>query len=317
MIQLGYNDFDVYINKNKYDETKRINYMDLLNQKSIDLIYEYYKKDFEIFGYSKYTINKDDNIVINSLPKQQFRSTIVSAFIANISINNSRSVEKYIEYGKLLINIPNPKIIFIDYESYNDFFKNGDTNGLYPNTTFIKINKKEMYLYKYLDKLTNFKLNTDNHDKNTIDYLFVQNNKTEWVREAIQMNVYNTEQYIWIDFGIYHMINNEKEFNDGVLSITNKYYDKLRIASCKYRDYTVNYNVYETITWTFAGSVFGGHKDALIKFADLAKNEVLKTIGEKKSIMWEINIWYLVKLKHIELFDFYSCGHDIRILKEY
>ena len=131
------------------------------------------------------------------------------------------------------------------------------------------------------------------------------------------MNIYNTEQYIWIDFGIYHMIKNETEFKEGILSMTSKKYDKLRIASCKYRDYTVNYNVYEIITWTFAGSVFGGHKDALIKFADLAKNEVLKTIEEKKSIIWEINIWYLVKLKHIELFDFYSCGHDIRILKEY
>jgi hypothetical protein len=174
-----------------------------------------------------------------------------------------------------------------------------------------------MYLYNYLDKLTNFKLNTDNNEKNTLDYLFVQNNKTEWVREAIQMNIYNTDQYIWIDFGIYHMIKNETDLQEGVLSMTNKYYEKLRIASCKYRDYTVNYNVYEIITWTFAGSVFGGHKDALIQFADLAKNEVLKTIEEKNTIMWEINIWYLVKLKHIELFDFYNCGHDIRILKEY
>ena len=253
----------------------------------------------------------------NNLVTKQFTSTIVSAFIANISKNNSRSVETYIKYGKLLINIPNPKVIFIDHESYDSFFKDLDITGKYSNTTFIKINKEELYLYKYLDKLTNFKLNTDNYDKNTIDYLFVQNNKTEWVREAIEKNIYNTEQYIWIDFGIYHMINNEREFKDGIMSVTNKYYDKLRIASCKYRDYTVSYNVYEIITWTFAGSVFGGHKDALIKFADLAKNEVLKTIEDKKSIMWEINIWYLVKLKYIELFDFYTCGHDIRILKEY
>jgi hypothetical protein len=324
MIQMGYNDFDVFINKNKYDEQKNINYMKLLNEKSMDLIYEYYKKDFEVFDYSKTndsnnidTIHAVNNNVVLNSPLKQFTTTIVSGFIANISKNNSRSVETYIEYGKLLVNIPNPKIIFIDCQSYNSFFKNGYSNGLYPNTTFIKINKEELYLYKYLDKLTNFKLNTDNYDKNTLDYLFVQNNKTEWVREAIQMNIYNTDQYIWIDFGIYHMIKNEKELNDGILSMTNKYYNNLRIASCKYRDYTVSYNVYEIITWTFAGSVFGGHKDALIKFADLAKNEVLKTIEEKKSIMWEINIWYLVKLKYIELFDFYTCGHDARILKDY
>ena len=314
MIQLGYNDFDIFINKNKHNEKETINYMNLLNQKSLDLIYEYYKKDFEIFGYSK--TNNNDKNKINLLPKQ-FTTTIVSAFIANLNKNNERSLDTYIEYGKLLINIPNPKVIYIDNDSYNYFFKEDDLKGIYNTTTFIKIKKEDLYLYKYLNNITNFTLKSVNPEKDTFDYLFVQNNKTEWVREAIQMNIYNTEQYIWIDFGIYHMIKNETEFKEGILSMTSKKYDKLRIASCKYRDYTVNYNVYEIITWTFAGSVFGGHKDALIKFADLAKNEVLKTIEEKKSIIWEINIWYLVKLKHIELFDFYSCGHDIRILKEY
>jgi hypothetical protein len=226
-------------------------------------------------------------------------------------------VEKYIEYGKFLLNNPNPKVIFIDKETYNSFFKDDDLKSRYKNTTFIKINQEELYLYKYVYKITNFTLKSCNPNKDTFDYLFVQNNKTEWVREAIQMNIYKTDQYIWMDFGIYQMIKNETELNEGITSMTKKYYDNLRIASCKYRDYTVSYNVYEIITWTFAGSVFGGHKDALIKFADLVKNEVIKTIEEKHTIMWEINIWYLVKLKHIELFDFYNCSHDIRILKEY
>jgi hypothetical protein len=305
MIQLGYHDFDIFINKNRHDEKKTINYMNFLNNKSMDLIYEYYKQDFEIFGYSK------------PHNKPLFTTTIVSGFIANVSKNPSLSVEKYIEYGKFLLNNPNPKVIFIDKETYNSFFKDDDLKSRYKNTTFIKINQEELYLYKYVDKITNFTLKSCNPNKDTFDYLFVQNNKTEWVREAIQMNIYKTDQYIWMDFGIYQMIKNESELNEGITSMTKKYYDNLRIASCKYRDYTVSYNVYEIITWTFAGSVFGGHKDALIKFADLVKNEVIKTIEEKHTIMWEINIWYLVKLKHIELFDFYHCSHDIRILKEY
>jgi hypothetical protein len=304
MIQLGYSDFNIFINKNKFDEDKKINYMDLLNIKTKTLIYEYYKKDFDVFGYS-------------NLLDKQFTTTIVSGFVANISKNPSLSVEKYIEYGKFLINNPNPKVIFIDKESYKSFFKDDDLKGKYTNTSFIEINQEDLYLYKYADKITNFTLRSRNPNKDTFDYLFVQNNKTEWVREAIQMNIYNTDQYIWIDFGIYQMIKNETELNECIASMTNKYYDKLRIASCKYRDYTVDYNIYEIITWTFAGSVFGGHKDALIQFADLAKNEVLKTIEEKHTIMWEINIWYLVKVKYIELFDFYTCGHDVRILKEY
>jgi hypothetical protein len=266
MNQLGYHDFNIFINKNKING--EINYTSLLSKKIKTLIYEYYKKDFEIFGYP-------------NLLDEQFTTTIVSAYIPNINKDSTRSVSDYIDYGKKLINIPNPKVIFVECEIYNKFFKQNDIDGLYNNTTFIQIKQKDLYLYKYLDKLTNFNINTNNPDKNTIDYLFIQNNKTEWVREAIQMNIYNTEQFIWIDFGIYHMIKNESEMKESILSMTSKCYDKLRIASCKYRDYTVNYNVYEIITWTFAGSIFGGHKDALIQFADLAKNEVLKTIEEK------------------------------------
>jgi hypothetical protein len=94
-------------------------------------------------------------------------------------------------------------------------------------------------------------------------------------------------------------------------------YDTLRIASGKYKGYSVPYDVYRIITWTFCGSVFGGPKDALVRFADLTKAEVLATIRDKKSLMWEINIWYLIYRREGEFMDFYSTGHDIRILDSY
>jgi hypothetical protein len=99
--------------------------------------------------------------------------------------------------------------------------------------------------------------------------------------------------------------------------MTTKSYDQVRIASCKYKGYSVSYNVYRIETWTFAGSVFGGNVASLLEFATLAKKEILKTIREKKSIMWEINIWYLIYRKNLPFFDMYTCGHDFRILDYY
>lgn len=47
MHQVGFNDFHVKKNENKY----KVNYYDYLNEDSIKLINEYYKMDFELFGY--------------------------------------------------------------------------------------------------------------------------------------------------------------------------------------------------------------------------------------------------------------------------
>jgi hypothetical protein len=49
MHNFGYTDFNLKYNTN----TIEVDYMDYLNQESIDLINQYYSKDFEMFGYEK------------------------------------------------------------------------------------------------------------------------------------------------------------------------------------------------------------------------------------------------------------------------
>ena len=50
MHNYGFRDFNIHHNMNysKYDNRK---YMALLNRQSIDLINDYYRRDFEMFGY--------------------------------------------------------------------------------------------------------------------------------------------------------------------------------------------------------------------------------------------------------------------------
>jgi len=49
MHRLGYEDFDIKINKNP----NKINYDDYLNEDSINLINKYYDEDFKLFNYTK------------------------------------------------------------------------------------------------------------------------------------------------------------------------------------------------------------------------------------------------------------------------
>jgi Bacterial protein of unknown function (HtrL_YibB) len=304
MHALGHDTFAEHVNANGIYSPPQ--YRELLNAASKKMIEDYYKDDFDYFGYIR-----DSNTIENAYSK----ATIVTAYISNINTLSINPIEKYIENGRRLLAISAPMVCFIEEDIYVTYFAH--CVDQYPLTTFVFTKKSDIYLYDYKDDITEFSLVTDDPNKNTLEYMFVQCNKTEWVRKAIKMNPYNTSQFIWVDFGIHHMIRDEDRLRRGIEHMVRQEYDTLRIASGKYKGYSVPYDVYRIITWTFCGSVFGGPKDALVRFADLTKAEVLATIRDKKSLMWEINIWYLIYRREGEFMDFYSTGHDIRILDSY
>jgi len=252
-------------------------------------------------------------------------TTIVSAFLNIQTTRKDRNLDNYIDYGIKLIQIRSPKIIFIDKEIYETNEKIGYFKRD-PLTHFIPIELSDLYFYKYRDEITEFKLRKQNPDKDTIDYMMVQCNKTEWMREAIEKNIFNTDQFIWIDFGIYHMFQNDELLEKSVIAATKKIYQAIRMPNIWYtgaNHYTwddINpVDFYLDITWYFAGSVFGGDKLSILKFADLMRGKVVSTIYEKKHIMWEINLWYMIYLDLIDksLFTIYYGSHDFSILENY
>ena len=166
--------------------------------------------------------------------------------------------------------------------------------------------------------LTNFHLHTNTTEKDTIEYMFTMCNKTEWIRQAIGLNYFNTEQFVWVDFGIRHVFRCDDESYISILeSLTNKNYENVRIGNIWNLHQQYLFNIYKDITWYFAGGVFGGNKDKLLIFADLMKEKCLQILSQKKTIMWEVNIWYLIYLENNELFYPYHCDHNDTILKNY
>jgi hypothetical protein len=142
--------------------------------------------------------------------------------------------------------------------------------------------------------------------------------KTEWIRKAIELNPYSSEQYVWVDFGIFHMMNDDEDILIyGLNNIVNHSYDNVRMPSCW--DINIQYclRLYEEPAWYFAGSVFGGNKNALIFFADIMKQTCISIIEDHHTIMWEINIWYMIHFGYPNLFNFYMSDHSPSILLSY
>jgi hypothetical protein len=214
-----------------------------------------------------------------------------------------------------LIHIPVHKIIFIEEEIYNTYFKNYQNDY----TIYIFIKKKDLYLYEYKDLITQFHINTTNPNKDTIDYIFVQCNKTEWIKQAIELNIHSSDYFIWIDFGIYHIIQNDSAFYDAITQLQEKEHSSIRIAGGHPvdRDIYEDDYIYKNVAWKFLGGIFGGHKDTLLLFAELTKQKCVETIQTKGTLPWEVNIWYMIYQENPQLFNIYLSDHNLSMIKDY
>jgi hypothetical protein len=290
------------------------------------------------------------------------QTVIVSAFMTKINQRSDRNMHKYIDYGKKLVQVRIPKIVFIEKNIYSELKHDLDVikevqidNQTYECavqdetlTLFVFFEKSMMYFYEYKHLITDFYLDTSNKQKDTVEYMFVQCFKTEWVRLAIGLvdwlclqplavdmtktlcDFSENNQYIWMDFGLYHMFMNDEVFYHQLNTFHDRIESRFKVAcanghhfktvyfaSCwnHYHDYYLN--IYTQIHWVFAGSVFGGYKDALLQFASHVREKCLQIIHEKRHLMWEINVWYLVYKVYPGLFDFYKCDHNYTIIAHY
>lgn len=241
-------------------------------------------------------------------------NTIVSAFISNVNYKYDNSPSRYYELGKLLLQSNVQKIIFVDNTMSKLIGENYDKK----NTLIIEVDKKDIYLYDYISHLVNFRINSTDHNKDTIEYMITICGKTEWIRKAIELNYFNTENFIWIDFGIRHVFKcSDDQFVEKINSLKFKVYKNIRIGGIWNINSIYNMNIYKDIAWYFAGGVFGGNKDQLTRFADLMKMKCIEIMATKNTLIWEVNIWYLLYNDYKYLFDIYNCDHNDTIIDNY
>ena len=251
------------------------------------------------------------------IKESEFATTIVSAFITGVNARKDIDISKYIAYGRKLVEIPVPKVIFIEAEIHRLFFQKDSEAGKYSLTEFRIIEKESIYLFQYISAITAFDLKTTKPDKDTIPFLFVQCNKTEWVREVIHRNTFKTAQFTWIDFGIHHIIQDDFLLQKAIQKISRTTCEKVSIGSCWNIRLPFVRDIYRDVAWFFAGGIFGGEPEFLLLFADYMKIACLTLIQEKRHLMWETNIWYLVHQAHPEIFSPYLADHDTSLLTNY
>jgi hypothetical protein len=244
--------------------------------------------------------------------------TIVTAFITSVNKRRDRGTNWYLERGKKLLSLPIPKIVFIQKELIYLI------QSAHPSFNYyIPFDISEIYLFKFREKLNNV-VTTNNPLKDTLEYFMVQCNKTEWMRSAIEVNNFKTDQFIWMDFGIYQFY--EQEYDKNI----NEYFtaDLMRVTEKKYKNIRFPYiwpideflkikNPKLSVLWFFPGSLFGGNKKSLLEFAHRMQIKCLDLVESKNILLWEVNIWPEIYFDCPELFNLYYGDHSPKILLNY
>jgi hypothetical protein len=280
---------------------------------------------------------------------EEVQMTIVTAFMSNINQRGDRDIQKYVDLGYKLLDVNIRQIVFMERRVFDSYFRgrymylssglsgtsvSGLSSGMsfvydgreytyfvFGRITFVLFEKTDMYFCSVRDTITEFSLDTPHPAKDTLEYMFVQCHKTEWVAMAIQLDggVSSRNMYVWMDFGIRHMFPSDiscemelYQLRDRVLRSTST---QVFAPGCWNPTCIYYQDVYRQIMWVFAGSMFGGNATILLEFARRTKEKCLSIIREKRRLMWEVNVWYLVWLDCREMFALYHGDHNATILR--
>ena len=131
---------------------------------------------------------------------------IVSGLVGGINQRPDRDLNKYIELGRELIAVQIPIVLFVsshlvpiisgkkreDYEKDEKQFQHrkvGVMDGIVKTYTYVQIGhvwfvyfeKTDLFLWPYRELGHKFAVNTGNPHKDTLEYMFVQCQKSEWM----------------------------------------------------------------------------------------------------------------------------------------
>ena len=190
------------------------------------------------------------------------------------------------------------------------------------------INLEDLETYKIIKELNPTLPTNRNNEKDTLNYMILQNAKSEFVYKTLISNPFNTDYFAWIDFSICHILTDteiilKQLYNYSISSFTidnNLSNDNnfLLFPTCFSKEKSQTYfNILTShIVWRFCGGFFIGNKSGLEHMYFLMLKELphFITHTNKNSIAWEVNMWSWLELKCGWTINSYQADHNNSIL---
>lgn len=237
--------------------------------------------------------------------------------------NTSEHVKKdYLGLGKHMLGIRLPMVVYTDEEYIVDYvYRIRMGYGLIDKTWIVRLPFEDTLFYKDLGLLTErmqqFHITNINKDKDTPLYVLLNNNKFDFLSRTIEQNPFQTDYFLWMDFGISHCSNATPHdwltvSQEWPLFIQNndKLIHQLRIHlpskpnGVAWKDYL------NTIYHHVAGGLFGGHRDVVLEYSQLFYKQWRVILDQEH--WWQLDeaIMTIIADQHSEKFRFFYGDYD-------
>jgi hypothetical protein len=225
-------------------------------------------------------------------------TTFVTAIfnLKNSKPNDYRkSLENRLKYFEELISY-NINISIICCPYYEPYIRK--LIEKYHNVKLIDVmNLSDTVVYKICDEYEKnneplYLPNVRDNDKDDREYLILMNSKIEFVKKAIDVNIWNSKYFCWIDFSIKYMIHDENIFKININKL--KYYEMPLSESTNIiipGIETKKEIIYWHPWWRYSGTIFYGYKDDLSHFYEMNCKYFKEFIETKSLLTWEITMW--------------------------
>ena len=222
-------------------------------------------------------------------------ATVVTAFI---KVNNASKKHKYdyVECAKQTLSLPNPMIIYISKDLYEEVKKIRNDLGLLERTKFIILTIEDFYMYNQKNILDKCCMKNISPYNNSL-YIMSVNSRYSYLEKAIQDNYFNTDYFAWVDFGISHIV-----AMDTIRSIT--YNNPLQVRIAWIARKTLEYN-----HKCLGGGIFVAHKDTMKILCKLHDIEFKYNLSLGHCINDDKTLFFIY-LNYPELFDIYFSGYN-------
>lgn len=239
--------------------------------------------------------------------------TYVSSFY-KLDERKYRTPDDYLNHFLYIVNTGVRIHLFLQpslYDKYISFI--GERNNVY----ITQLEFEDLPIYKQLEGI---ELPLPAHrfeEKDTRNFMILMNSKTEFIKRAIENNVYNTRRFAWIDFGIKKVIIDPSTFDVLVTIDKAELSDNCLIMPSIQEQNNIHLCGFDNVCWRFAGGFFLGDSTSLLNFHRLYETYFHQLIIDNNILTWEVNIWALFENKGLLMPTVYYANHDDSILSRF
>ena len=186
----------------------------------------------------------------------------------------SRDINEYFEHAKkFILGLQYNLIVFTDCDKCIEFVSK-ERENMQDKTYIYKKRFEDTHYYKHLDKLhelqNKFHIINGVIEQETPIYIILNNNKFDFMESAISLNPFNSERFVWMDFGINHVALNSEKIHEWINNIPEKI---KQLCINPYIENVAPKQMFQYIYHHMAGGLFSGSSANLLKYCNLFKQK--------------------------------------------